>query len=600
MEVLESMRIRLVSVFVLLTAACLAQVADSPWLYGIHWYGDTGSTDVEAMSGGKGVWDLEITHVDASAAPAWDQPGYFASSVCPTVTGRGHSMVFRVQPYWSRNVPHSVDPYTLTNYAADAKNAATTLVNFAHIWQIGNEVNLSSENLRWDGSGYTIQWQPTPAEYAATYVAVRDRIHEVTPNTSPNTQVVLMQPNSPGNAGDPTIRFMDGNEYLWRQIDAVADKGKIDGFAIHGYSDPFTAGIDYGMEGFWDSITEQISIIDQSGLGDRPILITEWNKHMPDAGNANVGAKFLHRAFTRMNQWNTGSGDMWLGQANHNIVGACWFVYPSGLGWDEYSLERWKTDIASTDPELNPWYSFQYAAGLSYARGGYNTGPTVPMNAMWWEDEFTGAAGTAPDTTAPVPDWKVETGSGGTAQLSGDGALRLRGNSSAFGLASIRTAGYAYGDFHLEAEIQIVNGAPASGNASHEANFDLRAREGSKGYSLTFYPGGSGVNPNRIILRRTNEWTQIGSYDQLVSGGINNGDRFLVRITADGSSLVYRAYKNGGATPVVDWTVSDSGQVVGNLRLMTYNLQEARVEYVRLGGPSWNPAAGVEDWAFYR
>lgn len=573
-----------------------AQLADSPWIYGIHWYGATGATDVESMTGGKGVWDLEISHLDAADTDAWNLPGWVGANILAPVGAKGHSFCLRIQPNWSRNVPNAADPYTVANYAADAKSAATTLAGYVHIWQVGNEVNLDGENLRWGGSDYTVSWQPTPAEYAATYLAVRDKIHEVTPTTNPATQYVLMQPNSPGNIIGG-VRFMDGNEYLWRMIDAVADKSKIDGFAIHGYSDPATAGTDFGMEGFWDSITEQLSIIDQFGLGDRPIFIGEFNKHMPNAANANVGAKFVQAAYTKMNAWNTGTGAMWPGQPNHNILGAAWFVYPAG-SWDEYSLAHWKTAIASTDANLNPWYGFQASCGNGYARGVYGVGPTVAADAMWWEDDFAGSAGASPDTTAPVPDWKVENSSGGTAQLSGDGALRLRGNS-AWGIGSIRTSGYAYGNVRLETDVRFVNVANVSGGAGDEANFDLRLREGSKGYSLTIYPSGSGVNANRILLRRTNDWTQIGSYNQLVSGGINNGDVFHVSVIADGSSLTYTVAKNGSPTPVVSWSVSDSGQVAGSIRLMTYNLQEARVENVRLGGPQWNPWMGVGDWPMY-
>lgn len=586
------MRRMVVLLFCGWTLFAAAQTADSPWLYGIHWYGDPALTDVEAMSGGKGVWDLEITHVDASKAPAWDQPGYYASTVCPPVASRGHSFIFRMQPYWDRNVPHSSDPYTLTQFAADAKSAADTLKNHVHIWQIGNEVNIRGENKRWGGSDYDTLWEPTPAQYADTYVALRDKIREITPNTNPATQIVLMQPVSPGNTD--TWRYMDGNEFLWRQIEAVADKNKIDGFAVHGYAEPGAA--DYGIRGFWDSIREQLMIIDQFGLGDRPVYITEWNKHMPNAAEAQIGAKFLHRAYTALRDWNAGSGGAWPGLPNHNIVAACWFVYPDS-SWTDYSLKYWKSQIVSTDKELNPWYSFQHAASLNYAKGISGGGATVPQNAFWWRDDFSGAT---LDQTPPLPDWKAETTASGSVVMSGDGAVRFLGNSSNNGGGGLRTAGYVYGNFRLETEIVFTNVARA-GTATPEANFDLRVREGSKGYSLTFFTSASPNNTNRIILRRTNEWTQIGSHNVLVPGGINSGDTFRVSIVADGSTLVYQVYKNAEATPVVNWSASDSGQKVGWIRLMTYNMQEARLTDFRLGGPQWVGGAptGVEGWQFF-
>lgn len=580
--------------FLLTATAVVAITNDSPWLYGIHWYGDRWGTDVESMSGGKGIWVLEITHVDDSQSQPWDKPSYYVGH-CQQVTSKGHSVIFRVQPYWSRNVPHPSDPYTLEQYANDCKAAAETLKDYCHIWQIGNEVNIKDENLRWGGSSYNIPWEPTPEQYAQTYIACRDKIHEVTPNTNPAQQIVLMQPVSPGNVISG-VRYMDGNEFLWRQIEAVTDKNKIDGFALHGYAEP--GGTNYGVDGFWDSIREQLMIIDQWGLGNRPIYITEWNKHMPDDPNARIGAKFLHRALTLINNWNNGSGGEWPGLPNHKIVAATWFVYPQGLGWDEYSLRYWKS-ITPTDYENNPWYSFNYACSLNYQKGASGGGPNVPDNAMWWQDTFDGAS---LDTNPPLPDWKAETTGGGSVVMSGDGSVRLLGNNTANGGGGIRTAGYVYGNFHLEAHITITNAARAHTSVG-EANFDLRFREGSKGYSLTFFTSSSTVNTNRIILRRTNEWTQIGSYNVLVPNGINSGDSFQIAVKANGSNIGIRVYKNNSRTPVVNWTVTDSGQKVGWIRLMTYNLNEARVNDFKLGGVNWNgtfwPWLGVENWASY-
>jgi len=589
----------LIFFLVLFWAINVYSTTDSSYLYGIHWYGNTDSispgdrTDVEDMTGDKGVWVLEITHVDSAVAPAWDQPPYKATHSQKVTQSKGHSMIFRVQPYWGRNVPHSSDPYTLTNYSDDCKSAANTLKDYCHIWQIGNEVNLLGENKYWDGSGYNNQWEPTPTQYADTYVACRDKIHEITPNTTPATQLVLMQPVSPGNviAG---VRFMDGNEFLWRMIEGVADKNKIDGFALHGYAEP--GGTNYGLEGFWDSIREQLMIIDQLGLGDRPVYITEFNKHMPDLANAEIGAHFLHRAYSYMNSWNTGSGGEWLGLSNHNIVGATWFVYPSGFGWDEYSLQYWKNGTSAFDEEHDPWKSFNYSCGSGYAKGSSGGGPTVSETSFWWEDSFDGAS---LDQTPPLPDWKAETTGAGSVLMSGSGSLRFLGNGSVNGGGGIRTAGYVYGNFHMEANLTLTNGAQ-SHTSVPEANFDIRLREGSKGYSITFFTQGSPTNPGRVILRRTNEWTQIGSYNTAVTGGINSGDNFHVAATADGSNIGIRVYKNHSATPVVDWSVTDTGQKVGWIRIMSYNLNEVSLNYFGLGGSQWAPASGLENWNLYK
>ncbi len=580
--------------FAILYSSVAAQTADSSLLHGIHWYANTDSinpgdrTDVEDMTGDRGIWVLEITHVDASKANAWDLPAYHAGRAQKIVQGKGHSLIYRIQPNWARNVPHTSDPYTLTQFADDCKSAADTLKNYAHIWQIGNEVNLRGENKHWNGSDYATEWEPTPEQYAAVYEACRDKIHEVTPNTSPAIQIVLMQPVSPGAADGSVGRFMGGAEFLWRQIEGVSDKAKIDGFALHGYAE--SGGTNYGVDGFWDSIREQLMVIAQQELSDRPIYITEFNKHMPDINEARIGAAFLHRAFSYMNQWNTGSSGQWPGEPNHNIISACWFVYPEG--WNDYSLLHWKGTTGNPVQENDPWQSFLYSSGMNLPRGAVGGGPAIPVNTLWWSDSFDGSS---LDTASPLPDWKAETTGSGSVVMSGTGAVRFLGNSSATGGGGIRTAGYVYSDFHMEAEITITNAARA-GTTIPEANFDVRLREEDKGYSITFFTSLSPNNPGRIILRRTNDWAQIGSYNVAVPGGINSGDTFHVKATASGSNIRILIYKNGGITPVVDWDVNDSEQKIGWIRLMTWNMNEARVNDFKLGGVSWS---GLEDWYLY-
>lgn len=562
-----------------------ATADDAPFLYGIHWYGDTGSiqigqkTDVETMSGDRGIWDLEITHVDASRAPFGDRPEGQIGHARKVITGKGHSLIYRVQPYWGRNVPHPDDPYTVAQYATDCGKAANTMRDVCHIWQIGNEVNLKLENNRWSGSDYNVEWEPSPAQYAATYLACRDAIHQIRPTTTPSRQIVLMQPNSPGNADSSVGRFYDGNEYLWRQIEAVGDKSKIDGFGIHSYARPGQP--DFGLTGFWEAVREQLMIIDEWGLGDRPVYLTEWNKHMPNATEAAVGARFLHRAFTQLDAWNRGSCGTWPGQPNHNIVGAMWFVYPGGA-WQDYSLQHWKTAMASTDHEQNPWYAFQYASSFDYAKGAEGGGPAFPPADLRWVDDFNGPSGSQPDNGPPLPAWAPFGGGANEAILSGNGALRLLGRSVNPRGSGIRTSGYVFGNFELDAEITFNNGARWNSSIA-ESTFDLTFREGSKGYSLTFNTAGAALNANRIVLRRTNDWTLIGNNNVLVPGGIQNGDSFQVHVEANGPEIALRVLKNNNtASPVADWRVRDEGQRVGWVSLSSYNAQEIRVNRIEL------------------
>jgi hypothetical protein len=556
-------------------------------------------TDVETMTGNRGIWVLENVMTDEAQANVWDlawvpgsktTPGYKVSHANKVVSGKGHSLVHRVQPNWSRNVPHSSDPYTLTSYGADCQALANIMKDWCHVWIIGNEVNIDGENLRWGGSSYNTQWQPTPAQYAAAYVECRDKIHLVTPTTNPNTQLVLMQPVSPGNIISG-VRYMDGNEFLWRQIEAVTDKSKIDGFCLHAYA----GGGDFLREDFMDSLREQLMIIDSWGLGDRPVFVGEWDHHMPNSTEVQNGARFLHRALASLNAWNTGTGGEWPGLSNHNIVSAAWFVYPGGVGWDAFSLFANKN--ASGTEEIDPWHAFQYACGFNYAKGANGGGPAVPPSAFWWGDTFDGSS---LDQAAPLPDWKVENINGGSTVLSGTGEVRLVAAGNYQG-GSIRTAGYAYDNFRLETDIVFTD---AGRRASDEANFDLRIREGSLGYSLTFYSSGSTVRTNQVYLRRTNNWGETLK-SQAISGGINSGDSFRVSVVASGATITYRVTRNPSGPVVLDWTganmVTDAGQKTGTIRMASYNLREACIADFKLGGPLWNGAAAqVADWSIYR
>jgi hypothetical protein len=193
--------------------------------------------------------------------------------------------------------------------------------------------------------------------------------------------------------------------------------------------------------------------------------------------------------------------------------------------------------------------------------------------------------------------------------MTGDGQVRLLGNSSVNGGGSIRTSGYVYGNFRLETEIEFTVVDWISSDelkdtrttVDSEIYFDLRLREGSKGYSISFFPASANPDANHIILRRTNDWTQIGTANVLVPDGILSGDVFHVSVIADGSDLDITITKNDDMNPLVNWSVVDDEQNVGWIRLMTYNMNEARVNYVRLGGPQWDGESGtiLSRWTIY-
>lgn len=591
--------------------------SDTPYLTGIHWYSsNTASTDVEAMSGGRPLWVVDQALLDTTstlAAPnPWETPWvsspvvdksqpYAKPAIVSAITAKGHSVIMRLHPQWSVNVPYPCDPYTQADFASDCKSAAELMRN-VHIWQIGNEANLNGEMRRWNTSTqhYGLPWPAqdlanAPELYAQTYLACRDKIHEVNPSTSPSQQIVLMQPCSPGGSVAGT-RYLSSDAFLTRMIAAVPDKTKIDGFALHSYAQP--GGSNYGADGFFDDLRRQIAVIDQAGLGDRPIFITEFNKHMPNETEANTAAGFINTAYAMLHQWNTGAAALWPGGAsNHAVRGTAWFVYRSegtGTGWDEYSLEYWKSHVSSTSPTLNPWYSFQQACNQAYPAGA-TAGPILTKDNLWWEDSFNGAT---IDQSWPLPKWDVDAPAGSSVSaVTGEARISATGN---FIPAGIRQTSIAFTDCAMELDLTLADAAPV---APGEANVDIRLRQegsGGPGYSLTLFSSLGSASPGTVQLRRTSTWQVIAA--AAIPGGINTGDQFRIRIWMRPQTLEIQVLRLPSLNSVLEWTgakIPATEFRAGGVGVYTYNLKEARITNFKLGGLDSLGQASVAGWELY-
>jgi hypothetical protein len=333
--------------------------ADSPWLYGIHWYGDTGGSDVEEMTNGKGIYVLEQVFTDTSdQGNFWEEPPY---KVTPwtQITDKGHTIIARLHPNWGRAVPKPADSYSVADFVEDCSNAAVTLKNVCHIWQLSNEMNILNE---YGGE------ELSPAYYVSVYKQVKTTIESV---SSPlGNQIVLLGPVSPGGviAG---VRWKDGNQYLEEMLSELS-LNEAGGFGIHSYGG---GTLSQALTDFKNTIQSQLTIIDDNGFNTLPVYITEWNRATASSFDESTSAQFLYQSFEWLNTWNTTQG-------NHNIVAACWFVYPDDPGWSTYSILGWKTDAGNKDNDL--WHAFQYAAQQNYEAGifGVNTSG-INDNSIW-------------------------------------------------------------------------------------------------------------------------------------------------------------------------------------------------------------------------
>jgi len=326
-------------VITLIWTTLAARSDDSPWLYGIHWYGDPAGSAVESMTGGKGIWSLETvqTNGDVWWTAAWQRDYRFLDMV-----DRGHTLIVRIERNWGETVPY---PENLTQYLVDVQAAAATLADVCHIWQIGNEMNLYGE---WGSN------ELSPAIYVDMFNQIRAVIKAV---PSPlGEQIVLLGPVSPGDV-QAGVRHTEGNDYLGQMCDLLTP-ADLDGFAIHAYAAPWYDAPTARGE-LQAGYISQLAVIDSKGFADQPVHMTEWNRRVEPINDYNEAqsAQYLHGAFLDLHGWNQMIGA-------HAVSSACWFIYQYDSGvWANYSIEYLR-EVGPGGPDNDLWDAFQYACTL--------------------------------------------------------------------------------------------------------------------------------------------------------------------------------------------------------------------------------------------
>ncbi len=340
----------------LVLACAPAAAADSPWLYGIHWFGPTSNaSDVNQMTGNKPVWVLETVMTNEGTGQ-WGPQGQLAR--LQAVAGMGHTIILRVQPVWGKAFPLPGDTNpSMATFLDQVSQTAALYASVCRVWHLGNEMNLLAE---W-GS------QPlSPEAYIDAAVQFSDRIKAVASGLGPQT--VLVGPPGVGNDVGGG-KHMGNTEYLSRMCDRINANGyhdRFDGFALHAYGAPIDDGymdlnrnLAYFETEPGHGYQHQIGVLDGKGFAGAPIYITEWNRYtgIGNGTQEHVTAQFLHTALARLNTWN---------QSNHPVVSACWFIYANDPGWPGFTLLGLKN--AGTQDE-DAWHAFQYAAGFDYPAG---------------------------------------------------------------------------------------------------------------------------------------------------------------------------------------------------------------------------------------
>jgi hypothetical protein len=356
------MKQRLASFSLILALIACADVrAAGEKLYGVHWWDYDNPT---VGTGPDGGWDVETVLTNSDP---WQQGWWFDALYRQVNQTHNAEILTRVDYTWNNG--HTSVPTSMMMTATAWGNKIVSdiigpLGAYAHRWIIGNEPNILGEGDGWPSN------QITPAGYAQIYNSVRQVIKAQRPQDE-----VLFAPVSPGGVISG-VRWKDGSQWLSEAIDATLalPGGAIDGFAIHGYGGGATAA--ESVTNFHNDYVSQLNLIDTKSLKDVPVYITEWNRWTSTTGNnaadEQVSADFLRQSLADVDVWNRTPG-------NHNVVSLGWFIYNNVPGWENYSLEWWRTHGNAEGTSGDLWTAMTSSSNLLAGMRG--TRPVADYNA---------------------------------------------------------------------------------------------------------------------------------------------------------------------------------------------------------------------------
>jgi len=504
------MRFRRGCVAVLLACSSGALAADSNTILGLHFWGDRNDSAPATLlnSSVNGGYDLEIVN---TANPQWNDvdvvnPLYQNFKNLYNITP-----ITRLGEYWGNTlpVPNTADYNNWPSYIAN--NVVNVVKDTAHLWQLGNEPNLHGEAQNWPNQ------EITPAQYATVFHNVHVALSNPSLVGQAGAPKLLIAPVSPGTvAGD---RWIAGTDWLDQTLSALSPSD-IDGIALHAYGGQSTAR--GSLQDFRKSLLDQIAVIDAHGLTNVPLYITEWNRFTQTGNSADeaVTADFARQALGFINRWNTTLG-------NHNIVAGNWFVYDSGIGWDNYSIEYFKNNGNPTNSTSSLYNAFFTSARSNYQAGIAGTRPIpTSMNLI---DDFETSDGHFAGAT-PVP-----ASAGGAPQTVGTLAtsFKVRQND-----ADSFTKSYSQ-KIGINDDPNNPNGWSVryvSGGGSPSNNTSIPLSPGGEvGFYLRVYT----VNGSTDLSAATGLTTQIVLDSGPTGGGVNTDAGRLLNVVADGNWHLY-------------------------------------------------------------
>lgn len=502
--------------------------ADSNKLYGIHWWGFSGSLPIDNTPASlldsvtESAWDTETIVVKSDF---WWQAPFFKPLYQELYTNKNVSIITRIDYQWGQTVPTSADSAIYPTLVVDS--VVNVLKDYCHIWIIGNEMNLTSE-----ANGFPDN-KITPEYYVQIYKAVRNAIHSRASTGAPGQHIVLLGPVSPGPVDGP--RWKSGTEYLDEML-SLLTPDEVDGFAIHAYGG--------SLSDFQSNYRSQLAVIDARGFHNKPVYMTEWNKHTPVSGGysaESATAKFIREAFADVHSWNTTYG-------NHNIICMTWFVYDAdnqaGGGWNDYAIEYWKNVYYPYGNPNDIYTAFEETVDLRYSAGSVGGGLPPSVTPLPYKDEFEGPQ-LKPFWTINNPDDPSVTTSEDTVRVV-NGYLEIFSNGYDDDLWTSRNAAPFvwirapnYSTWTIETYLTVPGGIPAGHKAGIWITTDTTNTLNS--FQITMQrdlPGSwaTGVIASYFI-NGTHRWVGYDSNASLSAAAfqiIKSGNQFTVRYKPTG------------------------------------------------------------------
>jgi hypothetical protein len=351
-----------------------ASAYSTQYIYGIHWW-ESGADQI--MNAKKG-WDVEIINADGI-----HNPGNLEGDKVKlrNIIQEGFTPVIRINWGWFETIPRP-DTVSYAEYANRCAMIIDELYN--HLgdglrvkwFQIGNEYNLDYE-YQPVGDGYG-----APASvYNQYFNTVYNKVKSTVPGAG-NIKVLVgpvanWAPNRPsdGYAGNPPVPAQ--GFYYDRYYKAVVQGiPQCDGYAIHTYGGHRNITLPHGLGGIYFGVDNNLAyypgldtsntsgfnsfkvlmrIIDDQGISNVPVLITETNTsahktirrssscYSPQPCNPGDDCRLIPPALTYTRGWFQEAYrkiNDWNNSKSQKILALCWFVYKAEGEWTEFAIDN--------------------------------------------------------------------------------------------------------------------------------------------------------------------------------------------------------------------------------------------------------------------